>query len=274
MANNHGGRTCLKCGTPLGQKNLCPICDRQSLKNNLENNSAEPDQETKDYIVILIDFVKENMANWDDEFVPFFEKFDSPLSMKNCHRACSLLQELLAADPPEKISGSVLIRTMDRIQEVFPEISDDRAMKLSTELLKYRPAADGQDIVSVPPPDSGEMPLTISISGNIDPLDTVQVVSETSAAPAVSASRRNVDVMSTPVGQTVKKIIVKQLGVAGDMVTEDTRFVEDLYADSLDLVELAMAFEEEFSSDIPDGEAERLKTVGDVVRYILNRMGQ
>jgi len=70
------------------------------------------------------------------------------------------------------------------------------------------------------------------------------------------------------IAATVKGIVVKQLAVAEDQVTDDARFVEDLNADSLDLVELIMALEEEFSEDIPDEEAEKLKTVGDAIKYI------
>ena len=73
--------------------------------------------------------------------------------------------------------------------------------------------------------------------------------------------------MST-IAEKVKKIIVDQLSVPEDQITEDARFVEDLNADSLDQVELIMAFEEEFGSDIPDEEAEKLKTVGDAIKYI------
>jgi len=73
--------------------------------------------------------------------------------------------------------------------------------------------------------------------------------------------------MST-IAERVKKIVVDQLSVPEDQVTEDVRFIEDLNADSLDLVELIMALEEEFGADIPDEEAEKLKTVGDAVKYI------
>lgn len=66
----------------------------------------------------------------------------------------------------------------------------------------------------------------------------------------------------------VKEIVVKQLAVAEDQVTDDARFVEDLNADSLDLVELIMALEEEFNEEIPDEEAEKLKTVGDAIKFI------
>lgn len=68
--------------------------------------------------------------------------------------------------------------------------------------------------------------------------------------------------------QRVKDIIVEQLGVKPDQVTTDAKFIEDLGADSLDIVELIMALEEEFGYEIPDEEAEKLLTVGDVVKYI------
>ena len=66
----------------------------------------------------------------------------------------------------------------------------------------------------------------------------------------------------------VKKIIVEQLGVNADQVTPEAKFIEDLGADSLDTVELVMALEEEFGHDIPDEQAEKLQTVGDVIKYI------
>jgi len=66
----------------------------------------------------------------------------------------------------------------------------------------------------------------------------------------------------------VKDIIVEQLGVNADQVTQTASFIEDLGADSLDTVELVMAFEEEFGADIPDEDAEKLTTVGEVVSYM------
>ena len=66
----------------------------------------------------------------------------------------------------------------------------------------------------------------------------------------------------------VKEIIVEQLGVSEDSVNEDASFIEDLGADSLDIVELIMAIEEEFDIEIPDTDAEKVVTVGDVVDYI------
>jgi acyl carrier protein len=66
----------------------------------------------------------------------------------------------------------------------------------------------------------------------------------------------------------VKEIIVDQLGVEADKVKMEASFIEDLGADSLDIVELVMAMEEEFDLEIPDEDAEKMKTVGDVVNYL------
>jgi acyl carrier protein len=71
----------------------------------------------------------------------------------------------------------------------------------------------------------------------------------------------------------VKDIIINELGVEAEKVTRDASFVEDLGADSLDTVELVMAFEEEFGMEIPDEEAEKLQTVGDAIDYIQNNQG-
>jgi acyl carrier protein len=66
----------------------------------------------------------------------------------------------------------------------------------------------------------------------------------------------------------IKSIVVEQLGVDEDQVTEDASFIDDLGADSLDTVELIMAFEEEFDIEIPDEDAQKIKTVKDVMDYI------
>ena len=68
--------------------------------------------------------------------------------------------------------------------------------------------------------------------------------------------------------EKVKNIIVDQLGVAETSVTMEANFIDDLGADSLDIVELVMALEEEFDMEIPDSDAEKVVTVGDVVEYI------
>ena len=68
--------------------------------------------------------------------------------------------------------------------------------------------------------------------------------------------------------QRVINIIVEQLGVNADQVTPEAKFIEDLGADSLDTVELVMALEEVFGQEIPDDEAEKLQSVGDVIKYI------
>lgn len=66
----------------------------------------------------------------------------------------------------------------------------------------------------------------------------------------------------------VKEIIVEQLSVNPEQVTPEAKFIEDLGADSLDVVELVMAFEENFSIEVPDEDAEKLTSVGDVLKYI------
>ncbi|MDR7417029.1 MAG: acyl carrier protein [Armatimonadota bacterium] len=78
--------------------------------------------------------------------------------------------------------------------------------------------------------------------------------------------------MTTSTFERVKAIIVEQLGVNGEEVTEEASFVEDLGADSLDVVELVMALEEEFGIEIPDEEAEKIRTVGQAVQYIEQRL--
>ena len=70
------------------------------------------------------------------------------------------------------------------------------------------------------------------------------------------------------VEERVKKIIVEQLGVNAEEVDAESSFIEDLGADSLDTVELVMAFEEEFDIEIPDEDAEKIATVGDAIEYI------
>ena len=71
----------------------------------------------------------------------------------------------------------------------------------------------------------------------------------------------------------VKKIVVEHLGVEADKLTEDASFIDDLGADSLDIVELVMAFEEEFGVEIPDDAAEKISTVSDAIKYIEENKG-
>ena len=77
--------------------------------------------------------------------------------------------------------------------------------------------------------------------------------------------------MSKDVGVAVKKIVADHLGVDEQKVTDEASFIDDLGADSLDTVELVMAFEEEFGSEISDNEAEKILTVGDAIRFIENK---
>jgi len=71
-----------------------------------------------------------------------------------------------------------------------------------------------------------------------------------------------------PIFESVKGILVEQLGVDGETVSMESNFIDDLNADSLDIVELVMAMEQEFGISIPDEEAERIKSVGDAVEFI------
>ena len=70
------------------------------------------------------------------------------------------------------------------------------------------------------------------------------------------------------IGDKIKKIIVDNLGVDASKVTEEASFIDDLGADSLDTVELVMAFEEEFGAEISDSEAEKILTVGDAIKFV------
>lgn len=74
----------------------------------------------------------------------------------------------------------------------------------------------------------------------------------------------------TKIFEDVKKVIVDQLGVNPEEVTKEASFVDDLGADSLDTVELVMALEEAFDMEIPDEDAEKIKTVGDTINYIMS----
>jgi len=76
------------------------------------------------------------------------------------------------------------------------------------------------------------------------------------------------------VEEKVKDIIVEELGVEREKLTSEASFMEDLGADSLDTVELVMAFEKEFDIDIPDEDAEKLRTVGDAMNYLHQKIGK
>ncbi|MDP6038657.1 MAG: acyl carrier protein [Candidatus Latescibacteria bacterium] len=79
--------------------------------------------------------------------------------------------------------------------------------------------------------------------------------------------------MADDTQQKITDLIVDQLGVDADSVNVEAHFIDDLGADSLDTVELVMAFEEEFDIEIPDEDAEKLETVGDAIKYLNERLG-
>jgi acyl carrier protein len=83
----------------------------------------------------------------------------------------------------------------------------------------------------------------------------------------------NKEVRRMALEERVKKIIVDQLGVDEKEVTPEASFIDDLGADSLDTVELVMAFEEEFGIEIPDSEAEKMASVGDALKYLKEKLG-
>src|SRR5438046_2278110 len=92
--------------------------------------------------------------------------------------------------------------------------------------------------------------------------------------PRATNTNRTNFMAEKSIEEKVKDIIVEQLGVNPEQVTPQASFIEDLGADSLDIVELVMAFEEEFGVEVPDEDAEKLQTVGDVVKYIEERAKQ
>ena len=80
--------------------------------------------------------------------------------------------------------------------------------------------------------------------------------------------------MSASIEERVANIVCEQMGANRDKIHENTSFINDLGADSLDTVELVMEFEDEFDINIPDEEAEKIQTVGDAIKYITSRTGE
>jgi acyl carrier protein len=90
----------------------------------------------------------------------------------------------------------------------------------------------------------------------------------TRANPNIHATVSKKELYMSDSAEKVKKIVVEHLGVEAEKVTEEASFIDDLGADSLDIVELVMAFEEEFGVEIPDDAAEKIATVKDAIDYI------
>jgi acyl carrier protein len=95
----------------------------------------------------------------------------------------------------------------------------------------------------------------------------LHTIAATTRLPEFIATRTQ-SIMSSNIEERVKKIIIEQLGVKEEEVTNEASFVDDLGADSLDTVELVMALEEEFECEIPDEDAEKIITVKDAIDYI------
>ena len=110
--------------------------------------------------------------------------------------------------------------------------------------------------------------FAIGTRKNFFPLSLLPTFEVSHKAPARSEKTTTYAMSEKSISEKVKDIIVEQLGVNPEQVTDTASFIEDLGADSLDTVELVMAFEEEFGIDVPDEEAEKLQAVGDVVRYV------
>jgi acyl carrier protein len=102
-----------------------------------------------------------------------------------------------------------------------------------------------------------------------DDPDTTHYRNGSGAAPTERAQFEGHEVAAmSDIGERVKKIVVEHLGVEAEKVTENASFIDDLGADSLDTVELVMAFEEEFGCEIPDDAAETILTVGDAIKFL------
>ena len=107
--------------------------------------------------------------------------------------------------------------------------------------------------------------VVIGCNGRLFEGNRVGVCEEVKAS---SQQEDSEDISMSDIAARVKKIVIEHLGVDADKVVESANFIDDLGADSLDTVELVMAFEEEFSVEIPDDAAETIRTVGDAVAFI------
>jgi acyl carrier protein len=116
--------------------------------------------------------------------------------------------------------------------------------------------------------DGGSRTKCAAIAGRHSKSATTRPKSDGCGLLRVAAQSKNEVGTMSDIGERVKKIVVEHLGVEPDKVTEQASFIDDLGADSLDTVELVMAFEEEFHCEIPDDAAETILTVGDAVKFL------
>lgn len=124
------------------------------------------------------------------------------------------------------------------------------------------------------PGESSALPVRTPLgsgAGRAYPFDEGRAIAKRSGLKsirrALGAATAGTDKMSD-VAERIKKIVVEHLGVEADKVVDNANFIDDLGADSLDTVELVMAFEEEFGVEIPDDQAETIVTVGDAVKFL------
>jgi acyl carrier protein len=141
--------------------------------------------------------------------------------------------------------AGILTAGETRVRSIPAAVCDERATKPAVKI-----PSESVHVILISLPRPERFPESRLDDSTPDGIDTGQIMAD------------------KPIDQRVKDIIVEQLGVKADQVTPDAKFIEDLGADSLDTVELIMALEEEFGIEVPDDQAEKLLTVGDVTKYI------
>jgi tetratricopeptide (TPR) repeat protein len=175
MANNDSIRTCPKCGMNLGQRHLCPVCDKTEENTEPASNPAadaaripEPIlaceykvqvqySQTADYVSRVIEFIGEHPNDWDNEFNTFFDGLPEEHEYMACHDECSKVNGIFQIDMlfTLKISGSMTINAMNELKTIFPFLSDKEARGFALNLLQKRMKA----FFATPPSGSKAMEL-------------------------------------------------------------------------------------------------------------------